>query len=87
MATSDSGRNWSVERVIARAPAQPAPTIVSGWVLHDVYRGAAILRGRLGLIEVEPGDVLPGVGRIEAIRRQDGRWVVITSKGLITSMR
>jgi hypothetical protein len=31
--------------------------------------------------------VLPGLGRIEAIRRQDGRWVVVTSKGTITSMR
>jgi hypothetical protein len=26
---------------------------------------------------------LPGLGRIENIRRQDGRWVVVTSKGLI----
>ncbi len=24
-----------------------------------------------------------GGGRVEAIRRQDGRWVVVTSKGLI----
>jgi hypothetical protein len=34
-------------------------------------------------MEVEPGDNLPGLGRIEAIRRQDGRWVVVTSKGVI----
>jgi hypothetical protein len=39
------------------------------------------------MVEVETGDVLPSLGRIEAIRRQDGRWVVITSKGMITSMR
>jgi hypothetical protein len=39
------------------------------------------------MVEVEPGDVLPGLGRIESIRRQDGRWVVMTSKGMITSMR
>ena len=37
----------------------------------------------MGVIEVEPGDVVPGLGRIEAIRRQDGHWVVVTSKGLI----
>ena len=52
----------------------------NGWVLRDVYRGAAILQSRTGgLIEVGPGDVLPGVGRIEAVRRQDGHWVVITA--------
>ena len=27
--------------------------------------------------------MVPGLGRIEAIRKQDGRWVVVTSKGLI----
>jgi len=26
---------------------------------------------------------VPGLGRIDAIRRQDGRWVVVTAKGLI----
>ena len=63
-------------------------TIVSGWAVRDVYRGVAMLQSRIGgLVEVEPGDVLPGLGRIEAIRRQDGRWVVMTSKGMITSMR
>jgi hypothetical protein len=76
-------------------PAQPLPPVaappstpVPGWVLRDVYRGAAILQSRTGgLIEVGPGDILPGVGRIEAVRRQDGHWVVITQKGIITSMR
>jgi hypothetical protein len=28
---------------------------------------------------------VPGLGRIDAIRRQDGRWVVVTSKGLIVA--
>jgi hypothetical protein len=72
----------------APLPPVPAPATVPGWAVRDVYRGVAMLRSRLGgMVEVEPGDVLPGLGRIEAIRRQDGRWVVITSKGMITSMR
>lgn len=67
------------------APPQPA---VSGWVLRDVYRGAAMLQSRAGgLIEVEVGDIVPGLGRIESIHRQDGRWVVVTSKGMIVSAR
>jgi hypothetical protein len=66
----------------------PAPAIVPGWAVRDVYRGVAMLQSRVGaMVEVEPGDVLPGLGRIESIRRQDGRWVVMTSKGMITSMR
>jgi hypothetical protein len=66
----------------------PSSTIVPGWAVRDVYRGVAMLQSRVGgMVEVEPGDVLPGLGRIESIRRQDGRWVVFTSKGMITSMR
>jgi hypothetical protein len=70
-------------------PGAPAPgTFVPGWAVRDVYRGVAMLQSRMGgMVEVEPGDVLPGLGRIESIRRQDGRWVVMTSKGMITSMR
>ena len=28
-----------------------------------------------------------GLGPVEQIKRQDGRWVVVTPKGLIVSMR
>ena len=34
------------------------------------------------LYEVYAGDPVPGLGRVDAIRRQDGRWVVVTSRGL-----
>ncbi len=68
--------------------SQPPATTVPGWAVRDVYRGVAMLQSRMGgMVEVEPGDVLPGLGRIESIRRQDGHWVVMTSKGMITSMR
>jgi hypothetical protein len=65
--------------------ALPKPPVVEGWTLRNVYDGIALVQGRFGLIEVEPGDVIPGVGRIDTIRRQDGRWVVVTSKGLIVA--
>jgi hypothetical protein len=61
------------------------PPVLEGWVVRSVYNGAALIQGRLGVVEVERGDTLPGLGRIESIRRQDGRWVVVTSKGLITA--
>jgi hypothetical protein len=58
---------------------------VEGWVLRDVARGGALIDGRQGIYEVYAGDVVPGLGRIDAIRRQDGRWVVVTGKGLIVA--
>jgi hypothetical protein len=58
---------------------------VEGWVLRDVNRGGALIEGRQGLYEVYAGDPVPGLGRVDAIRKQDGRWVVVTSKGLISS--
>jgi hypothetical protein len=73
------------QRVAAPVPIREIPrvSIVPGWVVRSVYDGMALIQGRIGLIEVEVGDPLPGGGRVEAIRRQDGRWVVVTSKGLI----
>jgi hypothetical protein len=62
---------------VARLPT------VDGWVLRDVANGVALIEGRQGIFEVYAGDPIPGLGRIDAIRKQDGRWVVITSRGLI----
>jgi hypothetical protein len=58
---------------------------VEGWVLRDVGNGGALIEGRQGIYEVYAGDPVPGLGKIDAIRRQDGRWVVVTSKGLIVA--
>jgi len=69
-------------------PAKPEigrlPT-VEGWVLRDVGNGGALIENRRGVYEVYTGDPVPGLGRVDAIRRQDGRWVVVTSKGLIVA--
>jgi hypothetical protein len=60
------------------------PTLES-WVLRDVANGGALIEGRQGMFEVFAGDPVPGLGRVDAIRRQDGRWVVVTTKGLIVA--
>jgi hypothetical protein len=59
--------------------------VIDSWVLQDVSRGGALIEGRQGVYEVYAGDVVPGLGRIDAVRRQDGRWVVVTSRGLIVA--
>ena len=68
----------------AKVEVARLPT-VEGWVLREVGRGSALIESRRGLFEVYAGDPVPGLGRVDAIRKQDGRWVVITSKGLIVS--
>jgi hypothetical protein len=61
---------------------------VDGWVVRDVRRGTAFIEGRMGVIEVDQGDIVPGIGRVDAIRKQpDGRWVVVTTRGNIMSAR
>jgi len=81
----------SISPVAAATPAAaPKPEMarlptVDGWVLRDVTNGAALIEGRRGMFEVYAGDPIPGLGRVDAIRRQDGRWVVVTGKGLIVA--
>jgi len=70
------------------APPQPASAPSNGWILRDVRRGTAFIEGRAGaFIEVEQGDVVPGLGRVESIKKQDGRWVVVTPKATLTLQR
>jgi len=62
---------------------KPAPT--ENWAVRDVYDGIAVLEDRKRrLVEVGPGDTVPGVGRIEAIERRGKSWVVVTKQGPIT---
>jgi len=68
----------------AKVEVARLPT-VEGWLLRDVANGGALIEGRLGIFEVYAGDPVPGLGRVDAIRRQDGRWVVVTSRGLIVA--
>jgi hypothetical protein len=71
----------------APPPEKPKPTIIDDYVVRKVFDGVALVEGRRGIMEVEPGSTLPGAGRVEEIRRQDGRWVVVTNKGLIVPAR
>jgi len=82
-----------VAAVTPPASAQAAPPkpevarlpTVDGWILRDVANGSALIESRRGMYEVYAGDPIPGLGKVDAIRKQDGRWVVVTSKGLIVA--
>ena len=84
-AMADSRASTTAHQVSADSKQPPPTPVIDGWVVRDVYHGAALIQGHGGMIEVLPGDSLPGLGRIQQVRRQDGRWVVITSRGQIVS--
>lgn len=84
-AAKDITGSISLPATASKTEVGRLPT-VEGWVLREVANGGALIEGRHGSIyEVYAGDPVPGLGRIDAIRRQDGRWVVVTSKGLIVA--
>lgn len=61
------------------------PPIAHDWVLWRVRNGRALVQGRPGYFEVAPGSSLPGLGLVQRIMRENGRWVVLTRNGLIVS--
>ncbi|MGE0752290.1 MAG: hypothetical protein AB7K64_17080 [Variibacter sp.] len=64
----------------------PGPPIVEGWNLRRVLGGdLAIVEGPDRVIEIEVGDTIRGVGRVHDIKKMDGRWAVVTARGLIVS--
>ncbi len=67
------------------APAKPA--VLQDWSIRYQRDGFVYVEWRGELFQVMPGIPLPGVGRVETIKRQDGRLVVVTSKGLIVAQR
>jgi hypothetical protein len=82
----------------AVAPKQPLPTPpagnagkessvvpMRGYVLRAVEDGVALVETRFGLREIQPGQTLPGAGRVQSIERRGRKWVVVTSEGIIDS--
>ena len=70
---------------IAAVESLPRPLVVPDWHVRGAARGAVLVESHGEIFEVVPGASLPGLGRVESIRRIDGRWIVQTPKGLIVS--
>jgi len=65
-----------------------ADRILPGWTVQDVHGGRALVESRYGgFFVVGAGSFLPGLGPVETVKRQDGQWVVVTARGVITSGR
>src|SRR5581483_7063321 len=69
----------------AAADAKITDRILEDWVVEDVHGNRALVASRYGgEFLIGPGSVLPGAGHVDAVKRQDGQWVVVTAKGMIT---
>jgi lipoprotein-anchoring transpeptidase ErfK/SrfK len=74
------------------APPQPPArgSILADWSIRDAGDagdGYVSVQGHGDVYQVVLGAPLPGLGPVEQIKRQDGRWVVVTPKGIIVSRR
>lgn len=67
--------------------APPRAPVVQGWSIRDMRDGYIYVEGKGEVYQVVPGAPLPGIGPVESVKRQDGRWVVVTPKGLIVAAR
>jgi hypothetical protein len=73
------------ENSIPMPVAETRWTTVEGWMLRTVNNGAAVLEGPNGILTARQGDTVPGIGRVESIVRWGERWIVATSRGLIST--
>jgi hypothetical protein len=85
--TTGSIASPSAPAAAPSAPAEPKVTdrVLEDWVVEDVHGNRALVASRYGgEFLVMPGSMLPGPGHVDAVKRQDGQWVVMTTKGIIT---
>jgi hypothetical protein len=68
-------------------PPQPPAgvSILADWWIRDSREGYVYVQGHGDVYEAVLGAPLPGLGPVEQIKRQDGRWVVVTPRGIIVS--
>jgi hypothetical protein len=78
----------TVERTVSTKPApvpETRPTTIKGWIIREVNGATAVLEGPNGVWKATRGDTVPGVGKIDSIVRWGNRWIVATSRGLIST--
>jgi hypothetical protein len=74
------------QRVAAVEPQARLP-VVASWTIHDTRGGYVFVENRGEVYQAQLGAPLPGLGPVQSIKRQDGRWIVLTPRGIIVSMR
>jgi len=76
------------QRVTAAEPSSQAHLpVVASWTIHDTRGGYVFVENHGEVYQAQLGAPLPGLGPVQSIKRQDGRWMVLTPRGIIVSMR
>src|SRR5271156_4968887 len=68
------------------APVQETrPKTIEGWTIREVVNGVAVLEGPNGVWRSRRGDTVPGLGKVDSIVFWGHRWIVATSRGLVST--
>jgi hypothetical protein len=81
---ADSAKELRTTLKLTPTP-ETRPTTIKGWTLREVSNGTAVLEGPNGTWRATPGQTVPGVGTVNSIVRWGNRFIVATSKGLIST--
>lgn len=65
------------------AAVEPRLLVVPEWSVRGGRDGYVYVQNQHDIYQVVPGAMLPGLGPVQQIKRQDGRWVVVTPRGVI----
>jgi hypothetical protein len=85
--TQRTAPKTSQSKLVSKVVPAPEtkPTTIKGWTVRNVSDGTAVLEGPNGIWKVARGDLVPELGRVDSIVLWGSRWIVATSKGLITT--
>jgi hypothetical protein len=75
----------AVSQEITGSIAPPPLPVAQDWILWRVRNGRALVQGAPGYFEVETGSALPGLGIIQRIVKEEGRWMVYTPYAVIVA--
>lgn len=69
------------------APVVSRPVVVRDWTIRGVRGGYVYVESYGDIYQVAPGAPLPGLGPVQSIKRENGRWMVVTPRGIIVAQR
>jgi hypothetical protein len=71
----------------AMGPPELTEPIIKSYVLQQAEAGVAVVQGRGTAYRVQAGTLLPGAGRVLSVEQRDGKWVVVTTQGIIVASK
>ena len=84
LADRNASPQANVQVSLAKAKPAKSPKPISGWVVHGVRDNLAHVESKGTHYEVKEGETLPEAGRVKSIKKRGEKWVVLTSKGIIS---